>query len=233
MKVQGVTQTMSSYTTEVRFICEHYAELEESVGFADVEEVLEKSYNKVFDFTFPLFDSSYKPTLCKNILRYYYTREIGEETVGLWKMRLNSRLNAIMPYYNKLYESALIEFSPFDDTDYTVTHTGSETGGVETSGNTDFSGTVKDRYSATPQGGLKGIEADRYLTNAEITNTDNNTDSTFNENRNLQNQFVETVKGKRGAQSKSKLLEEYRKTLLNIDFMIIEELNDLFFGLWE
>ena len=31
---------------------------------------------------------------------------------------------------------------------------------------------------------------------------------------------------------KSELLEEFRRTFLNIDAMVIEELSDLFFGLW-
>ena len=31
----------------------------------------------------------------------------------------------------------------------------------------------------------------------------------------------------------NKLLEEFRRTFMNIDVQIINELNDLFFGLWE
>ena len=32
---------MSKYTTEVRYICEHYAGLNESTGFEDVDEIVE------------------------------------------------------------------------------------------------------------------------------------------------------------------------------------------------
>ena len=44
--------------------------------------------------------------------------------------------------------------------------------------------------------------------------------------------YTEHVSGKQGAISYSKMLEEFRQTFLNIDRMILDELNDLFFGLW-
>ena len=39
---------MSKYTTEVRFICETAAGLSESVGFSDVESVLERAGQNLF-----------------------------------------------------------------------------------------------------------------------------------------------------------------------------------------
>lgn len=104
---------MSKYTTEVRYICEYYAGLDKSVGGAKVDDVIDKSLSGVFDFDFPIFDEKYRKVLEKKILKHYYTREIGLETVGLWKLKLNTKLNEIMPYYNKLYNSELLEFNPF------------------------------------------------------------------------------------------------------------------------
>lgn len=109
---------MSKYTTEVRFICEHYAGLDESTGYDNVDDVIRDSRTKVFDFDYPIFDTAYRPVLETKILTHYYTREICEETVGLWKLRLKAKMNEIMPYYNKLYESELIEFNPLYDADY-------------------------------------------------------------------------------------------------------------------
>ena len=65
---------------------------------------------------YPIFDENYRETLDTKILKHYYTREIGFETVGLWKFKLNTKMNEIMDYYNQLYESALLEFNPFDNT---------------------------------------------------------------------------------------------------------------------
>ena len=111
---------MSKYTTEVRFICESLCGLKESVGFSDVGQVIEKARKKIFDFNYPIFDVNYKQTLETKILMHYYTREISEETYGLWKLRLMTKLNEIMPYYNKLYESELIKYNPLWNVDITT-----------------------------------------------------------------------------------------------------------------
>jgi len=127
---------MSYYTTEVRFICENYAGLDESKGQTNVNDILSKSWNKVFDFNFPIFDENYRSVLCQKILKHYYTREIAFETVGLWKLKLDTMMNEIMPYYNKLYESELLEFDPFKDADYTKEHEGEDGGSGKDTGTT-------------------------------------------------------------------------------------------------
>lgn len=116
---------MSKYTTEVRFICETSAGYDESKGFDDVEEIITAAAPVIFNFNFPIFDETYRLPLERKILRHFYTREIGEESVGLWKLRLDDKLNMIMPYYNKLYESELIRFNPMYDVDLHSEHEGS------------------------------------------------------------------------------------------------------------
>lgn len=119
---------MSKYTTEVRYICENAAGYKESKGYADVDKIIEDSIDSIFSFDFPIFDESYRNVLCTKILRHYYTREIGFETVGLWKLKLQTKLTEIMPYYNKLYESELLKFNPLYDVDLATTHVGDKTG---------------------------------------------------------------------------------------------------------
>lgn len=113
---------MSKYTTEVRFICEEAAGLTSSVGYLGVNDVINTALPNVFNFDFPIFDETYRPILEKKILKHYYTREIGLETVGLWKLFLDTKLNEIMPYYNQLYKSELISFNPMYDVDLTRDH---------------------------------------------------------------------------------------------------------------
>ena len=119
---------MSKYTTEVRYICESYAGLDESVGYDSIDEVIEKSYLKIFDNSkIPMFkgeEEAHRALLLKKILVHYYSREIGYETVGLWKLKLNQKMIEIMPYYNQLYESELLEFDPLKNVDVTHTHEG-------------------------------------------------------------------------------------------------------------
>ena len=136
---------MSKYTTEVRYICEKAAGLDESMGYGDIENIISQSRSKIFDFEYPIFDDEYKSVIETKILRHYYTREIGLETVGLWKHFLNMRMNEIMPYYNKLYNSELIEFNPLYNVKYDTSHQGVNAG--TSSGAND--GTTTDTKNLT------------------------------------------------------------------------------------
>ncbi len=150
---------MATYTTEVRSICEHYAGLEEAGGYTTVNDVIDKAAPKVFDFDWEVFDEAYRPVLMRKILKHYYTREIGLETVSLWKLKLDTRLNEVMPYFNQLYRSALEEFNPFYEVDLytdrrkTGDRVESETGSVDktssTTRDTDTETSVEDRTSGT------------------------------------------------------------------------------------
>lgn len=119
---------MSKYTTEVRFICETNSGLSESKGFSDVDEVLEGSWDKIFTTKCEFFDENYRKVLCKKILKHYYMREICCETVGLWKLWLNTRLEEVMPYFNQLYKSELLEFNPLYDVNLTRKNNGTKNG---------------------------------------------------------------------------------------------------------
>ena len=242
---------MSKYTTELRFICESKAGLTDSVGFNQIDDVISNSWNKIFD-NFPIFDESYRSVLCSKILKHYYTREISAETVGLWQLWLNTRMGEIMPYYNKLYESALLEFDPFKDTNYSRNHGGTFTGDTVRNGRSEIdvdnsvtsNGTSnsKNLFSDTPQGAITNIENESYLTNATLikdtdtntTNTDGNSTTQNTETTGVTNtdNWIETIVGKQSTVSYSKLLQEFRDTFLNIDVMIINDLSDLFMNLW-
>ena len=149
-----------------------------------------------------------------------------------------------MPYYNQLYESAKLEFNPFNDVDLTRKHllnfdgkTNTKDSGTRNT-NTNDTGTNYRLFSDTPQGALTGVDNENYLTDAtkttnndetntnESTNTSGSTDTTNTEN------YIETIVGKQGTENYSSLLQKFRDTFLNIDLMVIEEFNDLFLNLW-
>lgn len=199
---------MSIYTTEVRYICETMAGYDVSQGFSKIDEILDKAVPRVFDFEWPIFDEEYRVPLEKKILRYFYTREIGCETYGLWKLMLQNKLCEIMPYYNQLYKSELLMagVNPLTDVDYTKsgnrTDEGADTRTTEREGtdNTETTATSKDvkkvetsgrdstsvhgnqthikKYSDTPQGTLTGVENGAYLTEAEFNTDSDDTNTT-------------------------------------------------------
>lgn len=299
---------MSKYTTELRFICETYAGLEESEGYDKIDEIVANSRAKVFDFSYPIFDEAYRPILETKIIEHFYTREICAETVGRWKLFLKAKMNEIMPYYNKLYESELLmaDINPLRDIDYTRegkrqgsrqstnigngkrvstdsgrdTTTGRSTGTVTDSGQSKRNIQSRDKYSEwnlysdTPQSGIAGIGGaeddpslgdNGYLTNArhilhdgegttdnettesQTTRTNNLTDTSQTDYGRVNNttddntqkmtgtedgEYTERVHGLMGGRSISKLLQEYRDTLLNIDMEVIRQLEPLFLQLW-
>lgn len=218
---------MSKYTTEVRFICENKSGLNDSVGANDVDNVIDKSWDKIFTSKVALFDEAYRSVICKKILKHYYLREIGSETVGVWLLWMNTRFEEIMPYYNQLYKSELIKFDPMRDVDVTRKHNrvtdetntntrestsnGTNTGSSSETVNRNSSANNnrKDLYSDTPQGALTGVESETYLTNARKI-TDENTE-TNNENRKSdssnESKFNENVSDKEVANSTEDYLE--------------------------
>lgn len=279
---------MSKYTTELRFICETSAGLTDSEGYTSTRDIIEKSRAKIFDFDYPIFDENYRSVLETKIIKHYYTREIAAETVGLWKLWLDERMNNIMPYYNQLYKSELLEFNPLYDTDITtdsnrkINHEENSTDKNVRTDNINNKNTRTDNlstenshedhdtdsgtndnltaYSDTPQNGLTGVTELNYLTNATKVNGSDNKKHDNNGSYNTKNtgtqvddatqtgtvsndgsgtkkydntdEYLEHVKGKRGTDSYAKILQEYRKTFLNIDQMIINSLSDLFMGVW-
>lgn len=217
---------LSKYSTQVRYICESIVGENES-NSTNVNEIIEKSWNSIFD-NFPIFNEDYRKILCCKILKHYYTREIGEDTVGLWKLRLNTKLEEIMPYYNEMYKSAELIVDPFVNKD--ITRTVSAEMGGENKTTQKSSGKSKNKFSDTPQGGLNGIENDEYLTNVRITDDDASGSSNTNVKQNEKR--TETIKGKDDDKSKSQLLIEYRQTFINIDIMVIKELAECFMNVW-
>lgn len=128
---------MSNYTTQLRFICESYANRNNKPQpQSDIDSTIELARPKIFDFDYPIFDEEYKKTLESKIISHYYTREIGLETVGLFKHHLKNKMREIMPYYNQLYKSERLKFDPFINTSYEDVKNSSTKDEKETSNNT-------------------------------------------------------------------------------------------------
>lgn len=243
---------MSKYTTEVRYICESMAGLNQSEGYMSVSDIIEKSIPKIFDFNFPIFDENYRGVLERKILKHYYTREIGLETYGLWKLKLDTKLNEIMDYYNQLYKSALLEFNPFYDTDLTrkrvVDTTGTNTSNtnktnrsdtdvtmdktvsVDGTNSTEYSDTDasnnninrKNLYSDTPQGAIDELEANRYLTNATIDNNVENLSRKSNGEGSNKIDSTEEQSGNTRTEVSGNENENYQSNIKNLENYIEE-----------
>lgn len=181
---------------------------------------------------YPIFDDSYRKGLNDKIIEHYYFQEIGQETAGLFKRFLNRKMNEIMPYYNQLYRTTLIEFDPLATKNMKEVLTRLQVGSANATN--EAQGNNKDRkvYSETPQSmlSMEDIENDVYATTADI-NQNEGTSSSSASSQNQNNEDVERiVSGYEGVASE--LIMKYRSSILNIDMMIIKELDSLFMGIW-
>lgn len=230
---------MSKYTTEVRYICETEYGLKESAGSSKIEEILATVAPKIFDFDFPIFDENYRLALEIKILRHFYTREIGSETVGLWKLRLNDKMNEIMPYLNKFYAMYVSEVNPLYEMDYTKQHYGANDSANEFSNSASSSSenTSNDQrlYSDTPQGELSDVQNGKYLTNATFDSGKNegSASSTGSGNNIIKSTdtYFDTVQGRSG-KFVGDAWKSFYNGFLNVDKMLFKELEVLFVQLW-
>jgi hypothetical protein len=233
---------MSRYTIELRYLIEGNYDL----GLKD----------------YPIFDESYREQLNNKIIQHYYFREIGFETEALFKNRLNQKMNEIMPYYNQMYESSKLKIDPLSTIDLeevfsrkskttgegtsSTSGTGNNTNNFNSTDTTDYGKISKFSDIAQAQTTPNEILNDKYLTSATVddgqdinTNTGTNTSQTESttsgtstDERNLDEDTTLTRKGNNGTASESELLNMYRETFLNIDMMIIDDLDELFLGIW-
>ena len=103
---------MSVYTMELRVAMEALTGATEKEEYSGVDELISNARPLIFDFDYPIFDTSYKAVLESKILKYYYFHEICDVPLARWKLMLDNKMNEIMPYYNQLYSSEKLTITP-------------------------------------------------------------------------------------------------------------------------
>jgi len=182
---------------------------------------------------YPIFDESHRATLNRKIINHYWNQEIGQESVAMWRLALKRKLDEIMPLYNQHYEISAIKFNQLE----TVRINNANTTNATTATNADSSNTstsgAKSRavsqqlpqtmladngdYATAAQDNISDTTAASSATDATTTNQDGTTNS-------------ETT----GFQGNAALMIlQYRQSLVNVDMMIIDELQNLFMLVWD
>jgi hypothetical protein len=210
----------------------------------------------IFDFDYPIFKEEFKPTFEELFKDYFLLEEIAHETVEQFKHRLKTKLNLIMPYYNKLYDSQELEQRILDNYDITeiinrtLTGTGTRelTSGVIReligSGTNTTNGITKNMYKDAPKTRIDITNFDTVtnLTKNEgnetttIGNTDNETidNNTTESNESNDNENItRTMKGNMGVQTDADAIIKYWDSLRNVTLEIFDiELSQLFMGVF-
>lgn len=187
-----------------------------------------------FDFkmtSYPIFDENYRETLNQKILYHYYENEIGFETASLFRFYLNNKLNEIMPYYNELYNNQIKLLNKLDK-NVDLTETFKRDTETNTTSKSNSKNNGKNVFLDTPQGDLyKGdIDSTNYATS--VTWNKNDIDDTSDATGTGLENYIKTITGNNGSKYNIEVLKDIKDNIMNIDLMIINELNDLFMGIF-
>ena len=218
-----------------------------------LSEALENNPNEDFGLSnYPIFDEGYRSGLNRKIVDRYLNREIGSETVQEFRLWMKRRMNEIMPYYNQMYLSEKLKIDPLNTISMStiVDSAGDSTANGVMSGTSKSTGTSDQTTGAesksrtvdmmTPQNELAGngdyatgaqdsisnTSGTSNAENVENSESDTTSDTTANTTSHMENR----VSGYSGSQAV--LLNEFRKTFLNIDVEILDDLADLFMQVW-
>ena len=181
---------------------------------------------------YPIFDESHRDVLNTKIVDHYYKREIGQESVQMFRLAMSRKMNEIMVFYNQLYVSETILFDPMltinIETKGRSNDEGTNSGTSQTTTGAESDSTATS--SDYPQTQLSGVE--HYATSS--TKSVGNSETTAaSEESSTNTNIRENESATRGMQGlPSALLNDYRETFLNIDLSIITELEELFMSIW-
>ena len=207
---------MSKYTMMVKDIVNSYNDI---TDLKKIDEKLEVARKYIFDFEYPIIDDTTKARIEKAILKHYYYREIAFETVGMFKIKLNDRLNLIMSRYNALYKKQDLNVSPY------VNSYLKENGVSNNSSNSDVKNEDWQTTSDTPRGILNELKEGKYSSMAVYNENNDNTKSTGNSSY---ERNVESLNGMTYADA----FRNYFDNIISIDEELVNEFSDLFMVIW-
>lgn len=207
---------------------------EEEVKIKDLAKAGRKI---IFNFDYPLSENISKEEFEVMILNHYLMRRIGFETVTAFRIQLDVKLNEIMPFYNKMFDS-LENWDIFKDGE-TVTREGfdnreSQNTASNTLNNTSETSNVSDRRnSELPQNQLSELRDGNYVTdyNYDTSNATDVSKSVGNSssNTNEKNNYKEIIS--KTSNNKIEILKEMQKNIKSVYTLIFKDLDDLFYGL--
>ena len=216
---------MAKYTVELRKIVDTLSRSEVESWFKDynLEDYLTDEEITVITTR----GTWSKDRLAKKIVDHYFMREIGLETVALFRHKAKVAMQEIMEEKLPLIYSAAIEYDPLVNVDFVETY--SSTGAAYS--NSSNSGEGITINSDTPQN--KVTKQDILSGEYASSTSGSETSSTINDNSGSSQNYTRTQKGNSGSiTTAQKLIEDYRKNIIMIDRDIINDLNSLFMGLY-
>lgn len=167
---------------------------------------------------YPIWAESHRAELENKIVEHYAFRQIGFETPARFIFELNKKMREIMPYYNKIWATTQYDYNPIEN--YNMQESSTDTAENTENGKANN----LSKYSDTPQNSIDRL--DKYLTSATE-------DSSTTENKNNgKTEHVAQRTGNIGVTTTQQMIEQERKITIDVDMQIINDLNELFLGVY-
>lgn len=118
---ENVTLRIKDILQNIYFFNNEY--VESPCTSVSVDEIIDKTKDVFFDFQFPWYadDKTGLEEFKSLFLHKFYMRQIGSETIALFKLYVQSKLMEKMPTYKQLYETTLFEYDPLVNRKITTT----------------------------------------------------------------------------------------------------------------
>lgn len=257
---------MSKYTTTIEEYIQsrHFAALLEEAADTDtlpddprvlwvqaVQEISEDPYigydivaNEIFPdiFEVPFYttDTDVISAFLKSWTDTFYFDEIGQETIGRFRVMLRAYFRDNMPKWAALYQSRLasLEDLPSDYTrtmDDDLTKLGSEQRDLEHGLQVEFTPGATQTNKIIPLGGSSETELNQSVTGGQDTteNSGTDTDTLSFTDRQDKRHIVEEITGARSLE-RAELIAKYRELIIDIDSLIFADMRakHLFMEAW-
>ena len=237
-----------------------YSLLESIVNYGTDDKTKIKDLAKAgrttfFNFDYPLSSKISREDFETMILNNFIDRRIGYETLTTFRIKLNVKLNEIMPTYNKMFDmldgwnvfedggttqrtvsdSRNINTSNTQDIDGTITNTSSTTTSTQNSSQTTANNTKDIRKSDTPQDELQDVRDGSYVTDYEYrtdntSGTDSSTSSgtSSNTGSNVEDKTIQNTGTSTNTGSLQETINKTPENKLKIYTEFIEKRNHIY-----
>jgi hypothetical protein len=162
-------------------------------------------------------------------------------------------MGEIMPYYNELAKTTVMEFDPFETLNITSETDSENTGTTTADSESESTESSRSDQSSNSETASRNVNSDHpqtrlneyedYATSSaeavsESASTSDGsssgTQTATGKQSGEQSQHHRDKTTQRGTQgNKSQMLQDYRDTILGVDVLILDELEVLFMGVWD
>ena len=181
---------------------------------------------------YPIFDEAYRPHLNEQIKMHFHNREIGMENISMFKLAFKRLLALKMPLYNQHYNLSRIKFDPLQTMNIKTVAAGeslSANQGVQENTSTSDAASEGRSYNF-PQQQMNGLGDYASEGSDSKSQTAGSAKASEESNTKTNDKSDSETVGSQG--HAAMLIFQYRQTLVNVDEMVLQELEDLFMKLW-